>query len=221
MPMKHIHRHFVPVPSWSQPSRRDSYKRTLWKVRSSSSAAGLISCLCPPVSSRSPALPQGSFHRSSPGSVRSSYHMLPLIIPKILSLYQGVDLMFDRSILQKPSGIFLIHKNIYYFDISFLCILDRLSDQRRQLCTDRLPKGLCLNLPNPYRIHIIQPEQAVPLQGESVWDPGPQYLRDGHTPGDLLIQFCDIICFANFLTECWIYAGLRGTLFFCYQFFGW
>lgn len=94
--------------------------------------------------------------------------VLPLIIPQILSLYQGVDLMFDRSILQKPSGIFLIHKNIYYFDISFLCILDRLSDQRRQLCTDRLPKGLCLNLPNPYHIHTIRPEQAVPLQGESV-----------------------------------------------------
>lgn len=29
------------------------------------------------------------------------------------------------------------------------------------------------------------------------------------------------ICFAKFLTECRIYAGLRGTLSFVYQFFSW
>ena len=69
--------------------------------------------------------------------------------------------------------------------------------------------------------HTIQHQSATPTK-----KPGtPDFMRVSRIYQGFRDKGCNRayipICFADFLTECRIYAGLRGTLSFGYQFFGW
>lgn len=84
-----VPRPVVPAPNWSLPSQSDSYKKSLWKVRSSSSAAESLSC---------PLLPASSGNIPMPHKAHAHHS----ILNKHLSVVRSVDVTTEMN-FSKPS----------------------------------------------------------------------------------------------------------------------